>query len=184
MKKYFCCPECGSENLQLIEEKTPFSWAKAIIGGIFLGAIGLLFGFLGQDNLKVSSWICEDCRNRFQDPNEMKKSIEKNEKAFNIYFRYCFIILAIAAVLIAGGVMLYGLLFSALLKNPFLIICYILLVILLIGIMYVPNIIVKSLVSYIISSKKEEISIMQNKTKNMDVERDTNGLWHLPDDQW
>ena len=177
-----------------------------------MGVIGLLFGFLGQDNIMVSSWRCEECRNRFQDPNEMKRSIEKNEKAFNIYFRYRFIILAIYAVSIAVAISLCGLLFSTVLKNPFFILGFVLMILLLIIAIFIPHLIIKYFVSYIISSKKEEIIIMQNKIKskaqtgehnvtktptkiryvrvekkqpnNMDVERDTNGLWHLPDDQW
>ena len=211
MEKYFCCPECGSKKLLLVNEKIPFSWAKAIVGWIFLGVLGLLFGFLGQDNIVVSSWRCEECRNRFQDPNEMKRSIEKNEKAFDMYFKYYFIILILCSILIVAIISVYGLAFSYLINNSFIILVFFFIILCSLVALFIPYFIIKYFVLSIISSKKEEFILIKNKmktnirtgnnvtkvptkiryvrdvknqTNDIDIERDANGLWHLPDDEW
>ena len=208
MEKYFCCPECGSKRLQLAAEKKPFSWAKAIIGSVFLGVLGILFGFLGQDNITVSSWRCGDCKYRFEQPTEARRSVEKNEKAFDIYFQYSLIIILVFSVIYTLCWCLIGVLFSVLFKSPFLILFFIFADALCIGIILVPYLVFKYFVKKIISSKKEEIILSQEKMKKIILgnntenrtptnaktiikqpkqsvlERDADGLWHLPDEQW
>ena len=50
------CPFCGSKNVHVV--KRGYSWTYGCIGALFFNVFGLLFGFIGQDNLR---YHCLDC---------------------------------------------------------------------------------------------------------------------------
>ena len=86
MKDYFCCPECGSKKLSVIKDDKPFSLTKAICWSWLWGIFGILFAFLsGQTDLTVSTWICHNCKYKFQAPDEAQLALEKNKKAANVF---------------------------------------------------------------------------------------------------
>ena len=59
------CPTCGSKNIRSIVKKEDYDLASGILGTICLGPIGLLCGFLCNDDKKKVSCICNDCGTRF-----------------------------------------------------------------------------------------------------------------------
>ncbi len=50
------CPRCGSK--QLTANKKGFGLGKALVGGVLLGGIGLLGGFLGSGKVKITCLKC------------------------------------------------------------------------------------------------------------------------------
>lgn len=50
------CPNCGSS--QLTANKKGFGAGKAVTGAILTGGIGLLAGFIGSGNVKVTCLKC------------------------------------------------------------------------------------------------------------------------------
>lgn len=55
------CPKCGSTSLATV--KKGFGVGKAITGGILVGGIGLLAGFIGKNKLEV---VCLNCGHKFK----------------------------------------------------------------------------------------------------------------------
>lgn len=51
-----CCPKCGST--QLTAQKQGFGLAKAAVGGVLTGGVGLLAGFLGSRGVRVTCLKC------------------------------------------------------------------------------------------------------------------------------
>lgn len=50
------CPRCGST--QLTANKKGFGLGKAAAGGLLLGPVGLLGGFLGSSKIKITCLKC------------------------------------------------------------------------------------------------------------------------------
>ena len=50
------CPHCGSS--QLVANKKGFGAGKALTGAILTGGVGLLAGFIGSGNVKVTCLKC------------------------------------------------------------------------------------------------------------------------------
>lgn len=50
------CPKCGSS--QLVANKKGFGAGKALTGAVLTGGIGLLAGFIGSGNVKVTCLKC------------------------------------------------------------------------------------------------------------------------------
>lgn len=50
------CPKCGSS--QLSANNKGFGVGKAIVGGVALGGIGLLGGFIGSSKVKITCLQC------------------------------------------------------------------------------------------------------------------------------
>ena len=50
------CWECGST--QLSTDKKGFDLAKAAVGGVLTGGVGLLIGFVGSRNVRVTCLLC------------------------------------------------------------------------------------------------------------------------------
>lgn len=55
------CPKCGSTSLH--SDKSGFSLKKSIIGGIALGGLGLLGGFVGSNKIEIT---CLNCGYKFK----------------------------------------------------------------------------------------------------------------------
>ena len=55
------CPRCGSTALSA--QKKGFGLGKAAVGGIMLGGVGLLGGFLGSGKVEIT---CLNCGNKFK----------------------------------------------------------------------------------------------------------------------
>lgn len=66
------CPNCGSKNIQLIQEQSTkgkdFSGTKGCCGVLLLGPIGVLCGSCGGGKkLRTSNfWLCNNCGNKFK----------------------------------------------------------------------------------------------------------------------
>lgn len=60
------CPKCGSSHLTA--NKKGYRVSKAAAGAIFTGGIGLLAGFIGSGNIKIT---CLKCGNTCK-PGELK----------------------------------------------------------------------------------------------------------------
>lgn len=52
----FTCPKCGSAYLT--GDKKGFGLGKAVVGGVLLGGVGLLGGFVGSRKIMVSCMQC------------------------------------------------------------------------------------------------------------------------------
>ena len=52
----FACPKCGSTNLT--GDKKGFGLGKALVGGVLLGGVGLLGGFVGSRKITVTCMQC------------------------------------------------------------------------------------------------------------------------------
>lgn len=50
------CPCCGST--QIVANKKGFSVTNALVGGVLLGGVGLLGGFVGSGNIKLTCLKC------------------------------------------------------------------------------------------------------------------------------
>lgn len=50
------CPRCGST--QLTANNKGFGLGKSIVGGVLLGGVGLLGGFLGSSKVKITCLKC------------------------------------------------------------------------------------------------------------------------------
>ncbi len=61
MKSEIRCPKCGSN--QLAAGNKGFGLGKAAVGGLLLGPVGLLGGFVGSGQVMLS---CLRCGNRWQ----------------------------------------------------------------------------------------------------------------------
>lgn len=54
--RQYLCPRCGSANLT--GDKKGFGLGKAVVGGVLLGGVGLLGGFIGSRKIMVSCMQC------------------------------------------------------------------------------------------------------------------------------
>jgi len=64
--KRLVCPECGSVNVDILDNsRKGFSVKKAAAGGILTGGIGTLAGFVGGKN-KKPTMRCKECGHVFK----------------------------------------------------------------------------------------------------------------------
>lgn len=72
------CPHCGSS--QLVANKKGFGAGKAVTGAILTGGIGLLAGFIGSGNVKVT---CLKCGKQWNPGELLTSPLTKEEKEKN-----------------------------------------------------------------------------------------------------
>ncbi len=66
------CPNCGSENVQIINEVSTtgkdFSAGKGCLGAICFGPIGILCGACGKGKQTQNAqfWVCNNCGNKWK----------------------------------------------------------------------------------------------------------------------
>jgi hypothetical protein len=56
MEEPIRCPKCGST--QLTANKKGFGLGKAVVGGVLMGGVGLLGGFLGSGKVQITCLKC------------------------------------------------------------------------------------------------------------------------------
>jgi len=74
-KQHVYCPYCLSENLMY--EKEGFSVGQAFAGTVLTGGIGLLAGFIGSKNLRIT---CLKCGNGFSLEQAFVETPEEKDK--------------------------------------------------------------------------------------------------------
>ena len=72
------CPHCGSS--QLVANKKGFGAGKAVTGAILTGGIGLLAGFIGSGDVKVT---CLKCGKQWNPGELLTNPLTKEEKEKN-----------------------------------------------------------------------------------------------------
>lgn len=80
-----CCPRCRSTNIRTGEKG--FGLGKAAIGGLILGPVGLLGGFIGKGQLKIS---CNGCGYNWS-PSKADYSEwgrQQKQRAKDLFIRY------------------------------------------------------------------------------------------------
>lgn len=85
MARRMRCPECGSEDLQIVRDtdvKTTgknYSGGQGCLGFLMFGPLGLLCGNCGQGQktqvLQKTYWVCSKCGHKFRDPEEWRKEV-------------------------------------------------------------------------------------------------------------
>lgn len=63
------CPKCHSKNLHV--DKKGFSGGKALAGALTVGALGLLAGTIGSNNIEVT---CLNCGKKFNPIREAQRT--------------------------------------------------------------------------------------------------------------
>ncbi|MFJ7977200.1 TerD family protein [Peribacillus sp. NPDC096379] len=79
------CPRCHSTNVRTGQKG--FGLGKAAVGGLILGPVGLLGGFIGKNKLKLT---CNSCGNSWS-PNQTDYSewaVQQKRKAQDLFARY------------------------------------------------------------------------------------------------
>lgn len=79
------CPRCHSSNIRTGQKG--FGLGKAAIGGLILGPVGLLGGFIGKNQLKFT---CNSCGNAWSPSNTDYAEWANNQKrrAQELFYRY------------------------------------------------------------------------------------------------
>lgn len=72
------CPHCGSS--QLVANKKGFGAGKAVTGAILTGGIGLLAGFIGSGDVKVT---CLKCGKQWNPGELLTSPLTKEEQRKN-----------------------------------------------------------------------------------------------------
>jgi tellurium resistance protein TerD len=83
--EHLICPRCGSTNIRTGEKG--FGIGKAAIGGLILGPIGLLGGFIGKNQLKFTCLSC----GRSWSPNQtdyMEWANQQKRRAQELFTKY------------------------------------------------------------------------------------------------
>ena len=104
-----CCPNCGSDQLQVISEtsvKTSgggYSGGKGCLGFLLFGPLGLLCGSCGQSQHTTTTnqtfFVCSKCGNKFRSPQELEKEKDtlKGAATFSIVLGIIVLVLFIIA---------------------------------------------------------------------------------------
>ena len=97
----YCCPECGSRDLQVINETSThttgsdFSAGKGCLGYLLFGPLGILCGSCGQSQKVTTTntnyFICKKCGQKFRNPNDLKQEAESTKSISNFCIAFGFI---------------------------------------------------------------------------------------------
>lgn len=89
MPQKLCCPQCGHEELQVVNESNVhttgknYSAGKGCLGYLLLGPLGLLCGSCGQgqktQTTNTTYWVCPKCGKKFRNPEDIRATIPKNK---------------------------------------------------------------------------------------------------------
>lgn len=112
MPQKLCCPQCGHEELQVVNESNVhttgknYSAGKGCLGYLLLGPLGLLCGSCGQgkktQTTNTTYWVCPKCGKKFRNPEEHRNHARANKNA-SIVLGILFILLLIPMSISAIG---------------------------------------------------------------------------------
>lgn len=135
MEQKFCCPNCGSKNLQITTEtKTQttgsnYSAGKGCLGYLLFGPLGLLCGACGKGQTTTTTndtyWVCANCGKRFAHPDELRKKIKELQSQSVVFPAMCItgLVIAIIFLLIFSEISMgFGMFFAILVLGIFVLI--------------------------------------------------------------
>jgi stress response protein SCP2/tellurite resistance protein len=80
------CPRCSST--QVTAGKKGFGIGKALVGGVLLGPVGLLAGFIGSKNMEFACLNCRERWNASGNPNTSRWLQQQADSARNVVNKY------------------------------------------------------------------------------------------------
>ncbi len=111
MPQKLCCPQCGNEELQVINETNVqttgknYSAGKGCLGYLLLGPFGLLCGSCGQGQqthtTNTTYWVCPKCGKKFRNPEQHRaqaRSCKKASIVFGVLSGFLLLIMSIMAI--------------------------------------------------------------------------------------
>lgn len=122
MAQKICCPQCGNEELQVINETNVhskgknFSAGKGCLGYLLLGPLGILCGACGRgqrtSTTSTTYWICPKCGTKFRNPTdvEVEAASKKRTSAILIFSLLYLLLIAVFAIVsdLVGGFGILG----------------------------------------------------------------------------
>ncbi|MDP4159921.1 MAG: TerD family protein [Bacillota bacterium] len=80
------CPRCHSN--QVTAGKKGFGLGKALVGGVLLGPVGILAGFIGSKNMEFACLSCKERWNAASNSNTAQWLQQQTENARNVVSKY------------------------------------------------------------------------------------------------
>ncbi|OLN27701.1 Tellurium resistance protein TerD [Desulfosporosinus metallidurans] len=80
------CPRCHSN--QITAGKKGFGLGKALVGGVLLGPVGILAGFIGSKNMEFACLSCKERWNAASNSNTAQWLQQQTESARNVVSKY------------------------------------------------------------------------------------------------
>lgn len=80
------CPRCHST--QVTAGKKGFGIGKALVGGVVLGPVGILAGFIGRKNIEFACLSCKERWSAASNPNAAQWLQKQTESARNVVSKY------------------------------------------------------------------------------------------------
>ena len=80
------CPRCHST--QVTAGKKGFGFGKALVGGVLLGPVGILAGFIGSKNMEFACLSCKERWNAASNTNTAQWLQKQTESARNVVSKY------------------------------------------------------------------------------------------------
>lgn len=57
------CPKCGSDKITVLNDRSAFSFKKALVGNIIVGGLGTFAGLLGNNK---HEFMCMKCGHKYK----------------------------------------------------------------------------------------------------------------------